>query len=128
MVGPDDFHALQDYLVAQRGELQASVDAAAKAGNPVDLAHIRQWGDLAAAIEGYSLESHSFFTPDAQYARGQGLSQQLATFRTYLESIQAPDIPPVTPPPPVAPKEGLLGDAMGILELVAIIMVLREFK
>jgi len=119
---------MQDYLVNQRDELQNSVDAAARAGKPVDSPHLVTWGNLAGAIESYSLESYASFSSDSQYARGTSLSSQLDTFRSYLVSISAPNIPPVTPPPPVKPAPGLLDEGMSILELVALVMILRELK
>lgn len=134
LVGPNDVKALQTKVHDYRAALQVSVDAAAKAGNPLPLDQsqfsIQAWGDLVGRCSDFENESTSEINPMAyilagsQYDRGRELIQDLDTFRDHLAAQKAPNVPA-----PVAVPNSDLGFAGGLgfaLAAIVAIMVLRE--
>lgn len=134
LVGPNDVKTLQTKVHDYRSALQVSVDAMAKAGNP--LPHdqsqfsIQAWGDLVGRCTQFEDESTNTINPLAYilagsaYDRGRELIADLDTWRDHLAAQKAPQVPA-----PVAVPNSDLGIAGGLgfaLAALVAIMVLRE--
>lgn len=136
LVGPNDVKTLQTKIHDYRAALQVSVDAMAKAGNP--LPHdqsqfsIQAWGDLVGRCVQFEDESTNALNPLAYllsgsaYERGRELLTDLDAWRDHLAAQKAPSVPA-----PVAVPGSDLGIAGGLgfaLAAIVAILVLHELK
>ncbi len=133
-MGPNDVKTLQTKIHDYRGQLQASIDAAARAGSPIasdgSQWSVQNWGDLVGRCTQFENEGTSDWNPLAYiyagsaYDRGRELIAELDGWRDALAQHKAPNVPDPIPVP--NSDLGLAGGIGYLAAAVVAFMVLRE--